>query len=228
MGGKKAIKIGFVFLTSLLCLTATIAQGYPVVQDESGCLELLINHFRANFEDIHDVSMRFHHLDHRLNGLITFDMEWKEGRMTSFAVLENETGNRVFAAALGTAMKQWYIEEILDPCELNFSFRIKIVGSDDPSFSEKSIFTGEVVDTEGNPVKHARVSLRPVNCREDSVKDSRTSREGIFVRTLIPPGIWGVSISCPGYEDITLEGLEFRAGEHKREKVVLKKIKEES
>ena len=53
-GGKKAMKIGFVFLTSLLCLTATIAQGYPVVQDESRCRELLISHLRANFDDIHE------------------------------------------------------------------------------------------------------------------------------------------------------------------------------
>jgi Carboxypeptidase regulatory-like domain len=224
---KMFMKTGFGVLLTFICLVSANlpAQELSDSQEETGCRELLLTHLSRNFDDIHDVSMRYHHLDHRLNGLITFDMVWTEGRLRSFTVLKNETGNRDFVSEFGAAMKKWYVEAMPDACKFVFSLQIKIVGSDDPSFYEKSIFTGEVVDTEGYPVNHARVGLSRVSSREESVPDGRTSREGVFVRTLIPPGIWVVTISCPGFEDTVLEGQEFLAGEHKRAKIVLEKDK---
>ncbi len=213
-------------LTITLIFTSFVisAQDPSQVEDESSCSALFLKHLRNNFDDIHDVSMRLHHLDHELNGIIALEMVWEGGRLISCSVLENETGNESFPADLGSAIGKWQIEEMPESCEFSFSFRIKIVGSDDPSFSEKAIFTGEVLDNEGNPVKEARISLRRSGDRDDSVSDSRTNREGIFVRTLIPPGTWNISISCPGYEDVILENSEFRGGEHKREKVVMKML----
>ena len=199
------------------------AEDDPVDPHESLCRELLISHLRGNFDDIHDVSMRFHHLDSSLNGLISFDLSWKEGRMSSFSIIDNETGNSDFASELGSAMERWHIPGMPDKCRFNFSLMIKIVGSDDPSFMEKAIFTGEVVDAWSRPVRDARISLLSEGFGNDSVPDGRTNREGIFVRTLIPPGSWNVTITCPGFDDLRFDDLVFSAGEHRREKIVLGK-----
>jgi hypothetical protein len=57
-----------------------------------------------------------------------------------------------------------------------------------------------------------------------AVPDGLANREGIFVRTLIPPGTWSVTVSCTGYRNVKLENIEFNPGEHRREKIVLQRI----
>jgi hypothetical protein len=179
----------------------------------------LIGHLRANFDDIHDVSMRFHHLDHNLNGLIRLDMRWEDGRMTSSSVALNETGSEEFANALIENIEKWYIEELTGPFDFSLPLKITIVGSDDSTFSEKGILTGEVTDGKGNPVAGAQVLLRSPDDPATALNPCRSNREGIFVKTLIPVGSWNVKVTAPGYEDVMIENLEFKAGEHIREKI---------
>jgi len=215
------------FILSLLISATQNSYGFQAVpQEAETCRDLFVNHLRGNFDEIHDVSMRFHHLDHELNGLISFDMKWRKGRLISCSSIENETGNGDFAAALQTSMENWNIDGMEPSCGFGFSFLIKIVGSDDPSFSEKAVFTGEISDVAGHPVKDVRVRLESTDWTDFKVPDGRSNREGIFVRTLIPAGNWTVTISCPGYQDIVQEDIELHPGGHKRIKAVLKKIRE--
>jgi hypothetical protein len=52
---------------------------------------------------------------------------------------------------------------------------------------------------------------------------AETNREGVFVRTLIPPGTWDLEYSLQGYESTLKEGVTLSAGQHMRESVVLKR-----
>ncbi|MFH1311961.1 MAG: carboxypeptidase-like regulatory domain-containing protein, partial [Candidatus Eisenbacteria bacterium] len=162
---------------------------------------LLIKHLRDNFDDIHDVSMRFHHLDHRLNGIIQIDMHWDNGRMTSSSVAINETGNREFADALIENIEKWYIEELTSPFDFSLPLKITIVGSDDSTFSDKGILTGEIADSSGSPIEGARLLLRSSSDSSDTLNHCYSNREGIFVKTLIPVGSWDLECTAPGFED---------------------------
>ena len=135
-------------------------------------------------------------------------------------------GSPAFAGALVKAMEGWHVTGMESACEFPFSFRIKIVGSDDPTFPEKAIFTGFISDIKGRPVGNARISLARVSGDDPAMPDGRSNREGIFVRTLIPPGSWNVRISCPGYADFVLDEMDFRAGEHRTIKAVLEVLPE--
>ena len=61
------MKIGFWVLLTFICLVSANlpAQELSDSQKENTCRELLLNHLSQDFDDIHDVSMRYHHLDHR-------------------------------------------------------------------------------------------------------------------------------------------------------------------
>ena len=220
----KRIFISFLLLIYFSSLLFSACDEADSTDENQFCRELLIRHLSENFDDIHDVSMRFHHLDPELNGLISLGLAWEEGRLRSFSVIDNETGSSEFATALGSAMEMWHIAGMPDNCRFNFSLMIKIVGRDDPAFLEKAIFTGEVIDSEQRPVRDARISFLGHPGGEKTVPDARTNREGIFVRTLIPPGTWSVKVSCPGYRDMNLKNMEFNTGEHKREEVVMERI----
>ncbi len=182
---------------------------------------MLFAHLRSNFDDIHDVSMRFHHLDHRLNGMIQLHTRWEDGRMTSADIVRNETKSDSFALALIESIGQWNIEGLAGPFEIDLPLRIRIVGSDDSTFAEKGILTGEICDDAGKPVSRARVSFRSAENAADTLRYARSNREGIFVKTLIPPGRWDVEASAPGYEAILLQSIEFQDGFHLRRKIVL-------
>ena len=217
------------FILAVILLISSFcdaALGQPIQPVPDHCRSVFVDYLRGNFDDIHDVSMRFHHQDPTFNGLISFDMTWRGGRLVSCPVVENETGSAAFAGALVTAMERWNVTGMDTDCDFPFSFRIKIVGSDDPTFSEKAIFTGFISDIEGKPVENARISLARVSGDDSMVPDGRSSREGIFVRTLIPPGRWNVRISCPGYVDFVLDEMDFRAGEHQRIEAVLEELPE--
>jgi len=181
----------------------------------------LIGHLRANFDDIHDVSMRFHHLDHNLNGMIRLDMHWEDGRMTSSSVALNETGNDEFADALIENIEKWHIEELTGPFDFSLPLKITIVGSDDSTFFEKGILTGEVAGSNGTPIKDAQVLLRSSDDPGITLSPCYSNREGIFVKTLIPVGDWDVECIVPGSEEVLVEHAGFKAGEHIRKKFTI-------
>jgi hypothetical protein len=190
--------------------------------NDSLCTAMLFAHLRSNFDDIHDVSMRFHHLDHRLNGMIQLHTRWEGGRLISADIVRNETRNDDFALALIKSIGQWDIEGLAGPFEIDLPLRIKIVGSDDSTFAEKGILTGEIHDEAGAPVSRARLTFRSAAIASDTLRSVRSNREGIFVKTLIPPGRWNVEVVAPGYGAIVLESIEFRKGDHLRRKIVLR------
>jgi hypothetical protein len=55
------------------------------------------------------------------------------------------------------------------------------------------------------------------------VHRAETNREGIFVRTLIPPGTYDLECSLLGYRTASKARVDLSAGEHEREKFVLEK-----
>jgi hypothetical protein len=192
---------------------------------DSAYAAALIGHLRANFDDIHDVSMRFHHKDHDLNGLIRIDMHWEKGRMTSSSVAQNETGSDDFAAALVAAIEKWQIEQLTGPFDFSLPLKITIVGSEDSTFHQKGILTGEVTDIEGNPIGDARVLLRSPEDPEITLSPCYSNREGIFVKTLIPVGIWEVEFTPPGSEEVLARSMVFKEGEHIRTKFVIEQTR---
>ncbi len=216
----------FLAVILLISFVFDSVRGQSIQPEPERCRPVFVDYLRGNFDDIHDVSMRFHHQDPALNGLISFDLTWRDGRLVSCLVVENETGSPAFAGALVKAMEGWHVTGMESACEFPFSFRIKIVGSDDPTFPEKAIFTGFISDIKGRPVGNARISLAGVSGDDPAMPDGRSNREGIFVRTLIPPGSWNVRISCPGYADFVLDEMDFRAGEHQRIEAVLEELPE--
>ena len=186
---------------------------------------MLFAHLRGNFDDIHDVSMRFHHLDHRLNGMIQLHTRWESGRLISADIVRNETKSDDFALALIKSIGQWNIEGLEGPFEIDLPLRVKIVGSDDSTFAEKGIFTGEIHDDDAAPVSRAKLTFRSASNSSDTLRAVRSNREGIFVKTLIPAGKWTVEVSAPGYENIVLETIEFQKGDHLRRKIELRPVK---
>jgi len=184
---------------------------------------IVINYLRNNFDDIHDVSMRFHHLDHNLNGLIVLRLKWRDGKLQSGEAVQNETGNEDFAQTLLEKIKKWSIPDLRNEFEMNLPLRIRIVGSDDPSFSTKSIVTGKVVQDNGDPISRAQLKFIPVSNGQDTVTSCYTNREGIFVRTLVPPGTWNVLCSRSGFKNVYLNNVVFISGEHYRQKIIMKR-----
>jgi hypothetical protein len=182
----------------------------------------LYGHLRNNFDDIHDVSMRFHHMDHRLNGIIQLRMHWENGRMVSSSVVRNETSNEEFGRELLKSIGRWHIEALKDPFDIDLPLRIMIVGSDDSTFSEKGILTGEIHDTAGAPVKRVRLSFRSAANPGDTLRTCYSNREGIFVKTLIPAGDWNVEAAADGYEKVLLSNVRFKKGEHVRKRIMLR------
>jgi hypothetical protein len=183
---------------------------------------MLINHLRMNFDDIHDVSMRFHHLDDRLNGAIHLRMHWEKGRMTSSSAAVNQTGNKEFANALLETIGKWRIQDLTGPFDVTLPLVIKIVGRDDSTFFQKGIFTGEINDTAGRPVKNASIRFHSSANPDDTLRSCRSNREGIFVKTLIPAGKWNIECVADGYEKALIGDIAFNKGCHVRKKITLR------
>jgi hypothetical protein len=192
---------------------------------DSAYTALLINHLRNNFDDIHDVSMRFHHYDHRLNGIIQFNMHWENGRMTSSSVTRNDTKNEGFADALAAKLEEWYIKDLAGPFDISLPFRIQIVGSDDSTFFEKGILTGEIFSNDGKPVRNVKLSFHSAANSIDTLRNCYSNREGIFVKTLIPIGTWNIEFTAEGYRRLLLKDIHFKKGEHIRKNIRLQPIK---
>lgn len=185
----------------------------------------LMSHLRANFDDIHDVSMRFHHLDHRLNGLIVLHLAWAGGRLTSSSLAGNETGSRAFGEAMATAVGRWNVPGLTGPFEIDLPLRIRIVGSDDSTFSAKGILTGEIRGRDGAPIRDAVVRFTSAGSAGDTLRPCYSNREGIFVKTLIPAGAWNVECGAQGCAPVVLRNVRFTPGVHVRKTIALQRAK---
>jgi hypothetical protein len=181
----------------------------------------LFAYVREHFDDIHDVTMRYHHRDHTINGRVAIEMVWEGGVVKSTEVVANETGDADLPGSIIEKMRGWKIEELHGPSQVVLPFNVQLVGIDDPEFPNTGILTGEVTDADGTPLKGALIVIRPQVA--GFVHRAESNREGIFVRTLIPPGTWDVECSLSGYDTVTNTNVELAAGEHRREKFVLGK-----
>jgi hypothetical protein len=144
---------------------------------------IFMHHLRANWNDIHDVIMRFHHKDPALKGLACISMVWREGALASASVDSNSTGNPAFGPALIEAMKPWRIEGLAEGWAMTVPFRTAIHGSDRAEFAER----------------------------------------GIFIRTLIRPGVWRLECSRDGYSPTVIDGLTIEKGQHVKRAITLSK-----
>jgi hypothetical protein len=192
--------------------------GEPDPED----IKKFMTHMRTNFEDIHVVSMRFHKDDPTIGGLIRIRMVWRDGQLEQAEILENRTGCAEEGPALIDAIRQWNIPSLVGPAEIDLPLRIKLVGSDDPTFPEKAILTGDVRDDSGQPLRGASIRFHSLSMPMDAVPDARSNVEGVFVRTLIPAGSWVVTCSAPGYREQSLSSIQLGAGQHKLVHFVLK------
>ena len=180
-----------------------------------------VAYLQDHFDDFHDVTMRYHHQDHTINGVVELRMTWQNDSLVSAEVLSNETGSEDLPESLIEKMRKWRIEGLEGPAEITIPINVKLVGLDDPRFPETAILTGQVTDEEGEPLQGAMIVIKPEVAGQ--VYRAETNREGIFVRTLIPPGTWDLDCTLLGYKDVSKQGVVLSAGEHIRERFILKK-----
>jgi len=182
---------------------------------------VFMSYLRQNWDDIHDVIMRFHNENPELAGTVVIAMTWREGSLAEASVDSNSSGDPALGRALIEAMKGWHIEGLSDSWAAAIPFRTTIQGSERPEFPRCGIFTGNVVDGSGNPVRGARIVFLPRDRTSAEPDTAYTNREGIFIRTLIPPGAWRLVCEKAGYEPTTVENLTSEAGSHVKTSIVL-------
>lgn len=206
--------------------SASFAQETEAA-DQSDAQRFL-SYLRANFEDIHEVSMRYHMTDPSIGGLIVLQMEWEGGKMLDGRVIENETTSQEEGAALLDAIRKWRIDGITGPSTLEIPFRIKLVGSDDPTFPDRGILTGSVRAVDGSPIHQAQVRFSSSAGSDANLRPARTNREGVFIRTLVEPGTWDLECSAEGFEPVRISAVAFGAGTHHIRHFTLKPIEKKS
>ena len=218
----KYIKIAFVIIIYFSFFSNLIGQSSQQnnTTNDSLYTVILINHLRNNFDDIHDVSMRFHHKDHTLNGIIVIGLHGRQELGATFSIERNDTNDEKFAIALANNIEKWYIKDLVNPFDINLPLNIQIVGNTDSTFAEKGIFTGRIVDEMGNPVNRVKLSFHSSHYTEDALRSIYSNREGIFVKTLIPIGNWNIAFEAEGL-NVLVENINFKKGEHKRKRVTL-------
>jgi hypothetical protein len=182
---------------------------------------VFVAYLQDHFDDFHDVTMRYHDRDHTINGVVKIRMTWKDGRLVSAETVSNETGNADLPKSLIEKMREWRIEGLEGPAEIVLPVDVKIVGLDDPAFPNTAILSGQARDTDGNPLHGAMVVVKPKVA--GPVYRAQTNREGIFVKTLIPPGTWDLECWLDGYEPDIQRDVDLSAGQHMRVKFTLKK-----
>ncbi len=206
----------------LSCSDQAEQDRMPTPSDaDSANAETLMRHLREHFDDLHDVSMRFHHADPKIGGLIVFETSWTNGVMSSAQVVNNETNNSALSQALIDKFSAWQVVGMQGEYQTNLPIRIQLVGSDDPNFSDRALITGIVTDADRRPLHRARLEFSPRNTNLERVPDAGTNREGIFVRTLIPPGEWTLTCSFEDKAPVVIEGIMLGAGEHHKETIVM-------
>lgn len=182
--------------------------------------QTFIRYLREHFDDIHDVSMRFHMTDPAQNGMMVIQMTWTDGRIEAATVVENET-NEAEAEAILEVLRRWEIAELTGPVTFLVPIRFRIVGSDDPTYPDKGILTGSVTGPDGTAVDGAQIELIPGSDSQEPIR-ARANREGVYVRTLIPPGTWDVVCSAEGFRTSRIAGVTFEKGGHRIVRFYLK------
>ena len=183
--------------------------------------EIFINYFMNNWDDIHDVVMRYHNVDPGLKGLVEISMIWEQGKLTDANVSSNSTGNPDFGLSLVEAMKKWTIPGLAEGWSSTIPIRTAIVGSDDPEFSECGIFTGNIIDKSGNPVNGAMVALFPAENADGTPDTVYTNREGVFICTLLHPGTWRVECTRKSYATVEIDRLTVEKGQHYQRVIIM-------
>lgn len=202
--------------------SAETSEDSAVVKDP---VELYISHLRANYDDIHDVIMRFHLDNPHLRGQAVLRMIWKDGRLDSASVIDNDTGDKDFGPALIEAMRTWEIAGLAGPSEITIPIATRIVGSDNPEFDKKAILTGIVSDDKGKSLFGAKLKLIPGTVSENEPVTTRANREGVYIQTLIPADMWDLECSLEGYTTAIKRGIVLKPGMHQRVDFALKSVK---
>lgn len=197
-------------------------QACVTIQSDSIKTALLFSHLRNNFDDIHDVSMRFHHKDERLSGKIHIQTEWKDGKLIFSQILKNETGDKEFGLAIADKLKNWQIKNLIGNFSITIPFRIKLVGTDNPDFQKHGMITGKIVNEGNKPLHNALINFISEN--GNFVAATRTNREGIYVKTLIKPGKYIINVSKDEYRSYTTSEFKLGRGEHYRVNTQLVKL----
>ncbi|MBN2410709.1 carboxypeptidase regulatory-like domain-containing protein [candidate division KSB1 bacterium] len=227
---KKLFFLFFVFWMALTLIAGhfraedseqTKVRADNTVKSDSIYIQIFMSHLREHFDDLHDVIMRFHHQDPAIKGLITLDMLWQDNKLISCAVESNDTGSEALASGLIEKLKAWEIDGLDGPFTTVLPLCVRIVGSDEPDFPNLAILTGFAGDKSGNPVRNAVIVLRSLSDPEIKVPYARTNSEGIFIRTLIPPGKYQLLCVPVKGDTMSIGHLTFIKGEHKKEHVVI-------
>ena len=205
------ISVALLFSTIFFPGSRLLAQEETPQHDPNATL--FISHLQEHWDDLHDVIMRFHMDDPGLKGVVFIDMEWTDGSLAMAVADSNTTGNEAFGTALTEAMAAWKIEGMSGAWMATVPVRTAIVCSDDPAFDRCGILTGKVTDASGNPISLAEMNL--VNDQDEYEPISiRANREGIFIKTLIPPGSWTLECMDDGFGAESARKLYFTGGEH--------------
>lgn len=210
-------KIITLFLSLMFCLIL-IEQSYA--QNNNKYRTFFLNHFNMYGEHIKQTIMRFHKDDPFLKGTVFIKMEWENGKLTSASADSNTTGNKDFAKALIEIIKTWNIPSIIEKWNFILPFKTFLEGSNQPDFLEKGILTGEITDSEGYPVDKVRIIL---TCKDSTINSDTlySNQEGIFIKTLITPGLWNLEFENDKYEPKIFRNVEFSKGTHLREYIKL-------
>jgi len=190
-------------------------------QQEDPNAGIFLTYLRNNWDDIHDVIMRFHYEDPELKGKVFIQMDWQNGSLFSASVDSNSTGNPALGKELIESMKKWNISGLADKWITTIPFKTEIVGSNQPEFPECAILTGKVIDTDGNPIQGAKLNLTSLDEINSQPTPVNTNREGIFIKTLIPSGDWSLNCTKDGYSTVTIDKLSFGMGEHVKKSIIM-------
>jgi len=195
------------------------------VTKQDPAVTIFSDYQHKNWDDIHDVIMRFHCDDPFLAGTAELEMQWEGGKLASSSVKSNTTGNPDFGTSLIEAMKEWHIKDLPSAWNITIPFQTRIYGSDDPDFENCGIFTGKLLGKRGKPFKSAKLILRPVNIKDELADTIPVNREGIFIKTLLKPGKWKIACLFPDGSTEKATTIKISPGEHIMKIIKLAKSK---
>jgi hypothetical protein len=208
-----------------LVLSTLFFPALPAAAQDDPNARAFVAYLRSHWDDIHDVIMRFHNDDPYLKGVTVIAMTWNDGSLVEARTDSTTTGNPKIGPALISAMKSWKIPEISGNWSSAIPFRTTIVGSDNPDFDQLGILTGNIIDDGGNPIPKATLILISESNEPLKPDTIPVNREGVFIRTLIPPGNYSLVCSKEGYRKETVRDVLLKPGGHQKVSVRLSKIR---
>lgn len=211
----KALFIMVILFTNS-CISKSQNENQSTQINDSIYNKLFIEHFYANFDDIHDVIMRFHNEDPTINGLIDFVLVWENEKLSDFRITGNSTHNDSLAVEIIKKMQTWKIKGLEESFKLTLPLRTFIVGSDNPNFKNTAIFTGKLTDVKGVAIPNQKFKI----VSDNNTYEITTNREGIFVKTLIEAGEYHLEINSD-YVVKNIEKLILKSGEHTKETIII-------